>query len=298
MTSNELISRIEAQWKADHPPDGSTASRSGSRSGSNLKAERLRHFEADSENEGILRMFGCGLPRMETNAYYSSIEQLHFHFVAFNDLTKYFNFIQTLKTVTTLKFEHNDIHSLYQIDALSVIAHLKAVDFGAESGSNAITVTSPSLYRSYCVFRLPNIERIDGRAVSAEERESAKAHFSTLREEWKNKHILLTRGFCAPILDRIRSVNLPDAQRFGLNMDRIFKQSPFTKKERESVTKDVESQGVDEEESESVEQKSNAQQCIQRAIDISKSRRKLNMLWPSIVAEYVHEVVQDLMESE
>ena len=232
-------------------------------------------------------MFGCALPRMETNAYYSSIEELHFHFVEFNDLIKYFNFIKTLKTVTTLHFHHNNIHSLYQIDALSVISHLKEVDFGAERGSNPITQSSPSLYRLYCVFRLPNIQRIDGQKVSADERDVAKQQFSLLRNEWKNARILLTRGFCAPILNELRNVNAVQTEHFKENINGIFQQFPFVK---DPVNKqDETSECVD-----AVDHKARAQESIQRAIAVFKSRQKLRSLWPSIVAEYIREVAQDL----
>lgn len=229
---------------------------------------------------------------METDAYYASIEELHFHFVEFNDLTKYFNFIKTLKTVTTLKFHHNNIHSLYQIDALSVISQIKEVDFGANNDSNPITATSPSLYRMYCIFRLPNIQRIDGQEVSDEERDTAKSQFSSLRNEWKNTNILLTRGFCAPILMEIRNIDGQQTASFKENVNEIFKLFPFcgtgkAKENRKQYEGDMESEEVSA-------HRESAQQSIQRAISIFKSRQRLRTLWPEIVAEYVHEVIQDL----
>jgi len=291
LTSDELISKIEAQWHHRNSlrAKGSCSKIEGLQ---RPKSERLKHFELDSENTRILRMFGCGMPRMETDAYYSSIEQLHFHLIEFNEITKYFNYIKTLGTVTTLKFHHNNIHSLYQIDALSVISQIKEVDFGAENGSNPITKTSPSLYRLYCIFRLQNVVAIDHRKVTAEERDCAKSLFSALRNEWKNGRILKTRGFCAPILNEMRNVNEAQTLHFKQNINEIFQQFPF--EQQEENEKEEDHQMDSDEMSEFIGHKTKAQQSIERAITIFRAKQKLRTLWPAIVAEYVQEVINDL----
>merc|ERR1712154_480858 len=164
-------------------------------------------------------------------SYYTNIEQLHFHYVDFNLLTKYFNYLKTLKTVNSLTFNYNNIHSLYQIDALSVVSHIKFVNFGLNNKSNKIIITSPNLYRLYCIFRLPNIIEIDNKEVTIKEKEIANKQFSLLRNEWKNSKILLTRGFCAPILNQIRNINENDEKYYkNNNINEIFKKVPFSNK--------------------------------------------------------------------
>jgi len=287
MTSAELISQIRAEW-LERECDNESAKKPS--------ADRLKHFELDvKENRGnVLRMYGCGLPKMERNGYFSNLAELHFFFVPFNALTKYFNSIKALKTVQALTFHFNHIHSLYQIDALSVVSHIKRVDFGAANESNRITVTAPTLYRLYCIFRLPNIVEIDHRAVSAAEKQMADEQFSFLRNEWKNAQILLTRGFCAPILSEIRNINADDERHYKQHINDIFQKYPFAKDARADESEaDLDSDDM----SEFLQHQSKARQSIDRAIAVYKSRRRVREMWPRIVAEYIHEVVRDLHAS-
>eukprot|EP01083_Nonionella_stella_P301866 1038037_1 len=268
MTEDELISKIKEEWTLQ--------------SQCNKESDRLRHFQLDS-NDKILKMYGCGVPKMD-NDRLKHIEQLHFYYVDFNELTKYFNYLKTLKTVQLLSFDHNKIHSLYQIDALSVVSHIKNVSFG----DNEITKTSSDLYRLYCVFRLPNVQCIDGKKVTANEKEMAKKHFGLLRNQWKNSKILLTRGFCAPNLNQIRNINEKDETFYKSNIHEIFNNG--TNDCNGSDQQDMDT----DEMSEFIQYQNKAKQSIQHAINIYKARQKIKAMWPVIVSDCIQQVINDL----
>merc|ERR1719249_432953 len=100
----------------------------------------------------------------------------------------------------------------------------------------------------------------------------------------------MTRGFCAPILNRARNIDIRTTVHLKGHLNEIFQTLPFIKdKEKKSaLEKDAEEQS---------ESRAAAKESIQTAISVSRSRQKLRALWPSIVAEYVAEVVQDLQST-
>jgi len=280
-SEEELIGRIEQQWIDRNE-------------GKEMAEKLLTHsqLEVNEKNERILKLYACGpLDSSVQSTAFSNLQQLHLYYVDFNALTKEFNYLKTLKNICLLRFEHNNIHCLYQIDALSVLSHLKRVGFGLQNKSNPITVTSPALYRSYCIFRLANVVEIDGKAVSKQERETAHQQFGLLRNEWKNSHILVTRGFCAPILNEARNIYATDATQQPLSLYDIFEQFPRFEQRSETDTNRSEKDPQDDGTDGCCEK---AREAIQYAVNVHKARQRLSRLWPSILAEYVEEVINDL----
>eukprot|EP00487_Bulimina_marginata_P006989 TRINITY_DN27326_c0_g1_i1.p1 TRINITY_DN27326_c0_g1~~TRINITY_DN27326_c0_g1_i1.p1 ORF type:complete len:115 (-),score=21.44 TRINITY_DN27326_c0_g1_i1:112-435(-) len=102
----------------------------------------------------------------------------------------------------------------------------------------------------------------------------AKKHFSSLRNEWKNNAILLTRGFCAPILNQIRNINKTQEQHYKQNINQIFQQFPILS------DIDIDAENTKENEMDSDELKlfkkhsDAAKSSVQRAVSIYKSKTK------------------------
>merc|ERR1712130_70081 len=115
------------------------------------------------------------------------------------------------------------------------------------------------------------------------------------RNEWKNKKILKTRGFCAPILSQIRNINENDEHYYKQNIHKIFENLPFS----DEHSKDNKSlSDMDSDELSEWNNYSNiAKKSIQHAIDIYKTRQKIKMLWPSILSDYIQEVINDLQDT-
>jgi hypothetical protein len=77
--------------------------------------------------------------------------------------------------LTGLVFEHNNLHSLFQLGALSVL-NLEEL-----SVTNNPVTTYP-YYRLYAIARLDTLTRLDGSPVTPAERRAATQHFGPLAE--------------------------------------------------------------------------------------------------------------------
>ncbi len=167
------------------------------------------------------------------------------------------------------------------MDSLSIVSNVKHITFGLSDGSNALTKLP--LYRSYAIFRLPNIKTIDGAKVLVSERKNSLQRFSLLRNLWKNKSILLTRGFSPPILDEMirvgKSFNLSQALRelpreMGGNM---FKEGGKTKllikREKHQIM---------------------AEKAIREAVELQRLRVRIRNLWSSVAKECIAEAIDDM----
>jgi len=181
-----ILKTIENQWE--------------SRVHENPSETKFAYHEFSTSGETLF-MYGWCIP---SHLELSHLNAINFFYVEFNVITQHFGKFKTLPNLKTLNFQWNNIHSFYQIDALSVIPHLNYVSFGLSNNSNPI-VKVP-LYRSYAVFRL-SVLSLDGARVLDSERKQAAARFSALKAQWKNRKILKTKGFCPPMLDKAQAVD-------------------------------------------------------------------------------------------
>jgi len=244
-----ILKTIENQWE--------------SRVHENPSETKFAYHEFSTSGETLF-MYGWCIP---SHLELSHLNAINFFYVEFNVITQHFGKFKTLPNLKTLNFQWNNIHSFYQIDALSVIPHLNYVSFGLSNNSNPI-VKVP-LYRSYAVFRL-SVLSLDGARVLDSERKQAAARFSALKAQWKNRKILKTKGFCPPMLDKAQAVGHIKciADCFPLVRPKSA-ETPLTKC---------------------------LQSWIKGVVSSEENRRRLKSIFPKEVEKYVLESLQEFTE--
>ena len=144
-------------------------------------------------------------------------------------------------------------------------------------------IVNVPIYRSYCIFRLPNLESLDGAFVLATEQSQSSQRFLMLREQWKNTNILQTKGFCPPILDQCFQIQSNNKN--NINILDVLNDLPnemnditihYTQKNNNQFATTI------------------VKQAIKKAQQKVEIKQRIQRIWPNVIKKIIEQTMQDL----
>jgi len=229
---------------------------------------RAKTHHSFRDNGKSLEVFGELVLTNSSVFNLNALTEIHFSYCDYNFITNQFS---TLKKychhLKSLKFTHNYIHCLYQIDSLALLNQLQHIHFGDNPECNPIL--SCDIHRDYCMFRFANLKTLHGDIVKEKDKLKAKKLFSGLKRQWKNADVLRIKGWCLPDLTFSQNAELVD-EVLGL----IWKQ-----------------EGVAEIGRKRAEEKVNL--LLKESKRVLEVQRKIREVWDEVLEKFVEGSIHD-----
>jgi leucine-rich repeat-containing protein 49 len=128
---------------------------------------------AEIEGEAMLFIYGNALEVLNRADFQSQVEQISFVYVRFEHIANHqtLSRLKRFVKLRRLSLSHNNLHSFMHLSKLECITSLTALNIENNDVINTV------LYRSFIVYRFPNIVLINGAEVTAVDKTKAKAQF-------------------------------------------------------------------------------------------------------------------------
>ena len=209
----DRIARVADAWMQNPTPARSSGGSSGSggsggnssnNSANSAPRENLLHFSEVFQDTNELIIYGCAFDSLSYDSRHENketfgqlvktVEKLAFMYVDFDDTVDHLNKLKKFSRLSSVTFRHNRLHSLKQIDTLSIlnIEHLTVTDN---------PICSSHIFRMYACFRLPSLTKINDVVITEAETQAAQRAFTTLRDHWVNPAISSTLQTQIPAVD-------------------------------------------------------------------------------------------------
>ena len=125
---------------------------------------------AEIEGDQLLFIYGNALEVLNNVEFQKTVVQFSFQYVRFDNIISPSN-IAKLKRFVNLKkllFQDNNIYSFIQISKLEALQSLNSLSIENNEVSDTV------LLRTFIVYRFPNVNEINGEAVSDSDKHKAR----------------------------------------------------------------------------------------------------------------------------
>eukprot|EP00164_Ancoracysta_twista_P003825 GFYU01005132.1.p1 GENE.GFYU01005132.1~~GFYU01005132.1.p1 ORF type:complete len:761 (+),score=193.01 GFYU01005132.1:205-2487(+) len=216
---------------------------------------------AELEGESLC-IYGNVLESLDKNQH---VEAITFKFVTFEKVTGILPKLKKFANLTSLTFSHNNINSFIHINKLGQLK-LKSLEIVDNP------VSSLNLFRSYTIYRLSTLTKLNGEAVANDERVKAEFTFSNLNKVANNYP-----SYVDPNTLPKMSVTVTDQAMDKFHATQQAKIAANRSQSKPAAFAATYTENV-----------------MKHAIGINEKIEKLNEIWPSVVAQVIDETMCEL----
>lgn len=173
LQSTKLKEVIKQEWKLELDRLKDRGTSQSRRVKEQLTDCLVQSGHAEIEGETMLFIYGNALEVLNRADFQSQVEQVTFIYVRYEHIANH-QTLSRLKRFVKLKklnLSHNNLHSFMSLSKLESLAPLTSINIDNNDVINTV------LYRSFIVYRFPNVISINGDEVSSVDKTKAKAQF-------------------------------------------------------------------------------------------------------------------------